>query len=153
VLARDEPTRTRCGPLPSWAPKIETLKKINNIDFNFQNQDQDITNYNSYNVKIKIVFSYVGRKNYDMSGKKFLFQENYNMCGKNFVCPEKIGELPPPPLCHCSFVVVFKTPVRPWVCRLDFPILLGTKRPVNLNTSLGHWHCRHHMRNNFSFRH
>jgi hypothetical protein len=28
MLARDEPTRTCCGPLPSWAPKIKTLKKI-----------------------------------------------------------------------------------------------------------------------------
>jgi hypothetical protein len=33
VLARDEPTRTWCGPLPSWAPKIKTLEKIKNIDF------------------------------------------------------------------------------------------------------------------------
>jgi hypothetical protein len=36
VLARDEPTRTCCGPLPSWAPKIKTLEKI---DFHFENQD------------------------------------------------------------------------------------------------------------------
>jgi hypothetical protein len=33
VLARDEPTRTCCGPLPSWAPKIKTLEEIKNIDF------------------------------------------------------------------------------------------------------------------------
>ena len=39
VRARDEPTRTRCGPLPSWAPKITTLEEIKNIDFNFENQD------------------------------------------------------------------------------------------------------------------
>jgi hypothetical protein len=39
VLARDEPTRTCCGPLPSWAPKIKTLEKIKNIHFNFENQD------------------------------------------------------------------------------------------------------------------
>ena len=193
VLARDEPTRTRCGPLPSWAPKIETLKKINNMDFNFQNQDQDITNYNSYIVKIKIyentteIFSYVGRKNYDMSGKIIVFPGKITVCAENFFIPGKITicaekflyvqknlAISPPPPAHqnvlenflilthaslrlgplrrCSFVVVFKTPARPWVCRLDFPILLGTKRPVNLNTSLGHWHCRHHL-SDFSFRH
>jgi hypothetical protein len=39
VLARDEPTRTCCGPLPSWAPKIKTLKKIKNMEFKFENQD------------------------------------------------------------------------------------------------------------------
>jgi hypothetical protein len=39
ALARDEPTRTCCGPLPSWAPKIKTLELIKNIDFNFENQD------------------------------------------------------------------------------------------------------------------
>ena len=39
VLARDEPTRTCCGPLPSWAPKIKTLEKIKNVDFNFEFQD------------------------------------------------------------------------------------------------------------------
>jgi hypothetical protein len=38
VLARDEPTRTRCGALSSWAPKLKTLEKIKHIDFNFQNQ-------------------------------------------------------------------------------------------------------------------
>jgi hypothetical protein len=27
------------GPLPSWVPKIKTLEKIKNIDFNFENQD------------------------------------------------------------------------------------------------------------------
>ena len=37
--ARDEPTRTCCGPLPSWVPKIKILEKIKNIDFNFENQD------------------------------------------------------------------------------------------------------------------
>jgi hypothetical protein len=45
VLARDETTRTCCGPLPSWAPKIKTLEKIENIDFNFGNQNEDITIY------------------------------------------------------------------------------------------------------------
>jgi hypothetical protein len=39
MLVRDEPTRTCCGPQPSWAPKIKTLEKIRNIDFNFENQD------------------------------------------------------------------------------------------------------------------
>jgi hypothetical protein len=39
VLVRDEPTRTCCEPLPSWTPKIKTLEKIKNIDFNFENQD------------------------------------------------------------------------------------------------------------------
>ena len=39
MLARDEPTRTCCGSLPSWAPKIKTMQKIKNIDFNFENQD------------------------------------------------------------------------------------------------------------------
>ena len=38
IMARDEPTRTCCGP-PSWAPKIKTLEKIKNIDLNFENQD------------------------------------------------------------------------------------------------------------------
>jgi hypothetical protein len=39
MLARDEPTRTCCGPLPSWASKIKTLEKIKNVDFNFENLD------------------------------------------------------------------------------------------------------------------
>jgi hypothetical protein len=43
--SRDETTRTCCGPLPSWAPKIKTLEKIENIDFNFGNQNEDITIY------------------------------------------------------------------------------------------------------------
>ena len=34
---RDEPTRTCCGLLQSWVPKIKTLEKIKNIDFNFEN--------------------------------------------------------------------------------------------------------------------
>jgi hypothetical protein len=33
VLAKDEPTRTCCGPLPSWAPKIKTLEKIKKYRF------------------------------------------------------------------------------------------------------------------------
>jgi hypothetical protein len=37
MQARDEPTRTCCGPLPSWVSKIKTLEKIKNIDF--ENQD------------------------------------------------------------------------------------------------------------------
>jgi hypothetical protein len=39
VLAREEPTRTCCEPLPSWAPKIKTLEKIKNINFNVENED------------------------------------------------------------------------------------------------------------------
>ena len=39
VLVRDEPTRTCCGFLQSWVPKIKILEKIKNIDFNFENQD------------------------------------------------------------------------------------------------------------------
>jgi hypothetical protein len=39
MLARDEPTRTCCGPLPSCASKIRTLEKIKNVDFNFENLD------------------------------------------------------------------------------------------------------------------
>ena len=39
VLAVDEPTRTCCGLLQSWVPKIKILKKIKNIDFKFENQD------------------------------------------------------------------------------------------------------------------
>ena len=45
MLARDEPTRTCCRPLPSWAPKIKALEKRIialkhwNIDFNFEYQD------------------------------------------------------------------------------------------------------------------
>ena len=106
VLARDEPTKTaRCGPLSSWAPKIKTLEKIKNIDFNFQ--DWDIT---IYIVKIKIyensteTFSYVGRKNVRNARK------NYDMSGKFFVCPEKLATPLPPR----SLVVLFKTQARPW---------------------------------------
>ena len=33
VLARDEPTRTRGGPLPSWTPKIKTLKFFQTLRF------------------------------------------------------------------------------------------------------------------------
>ena len=39
VLVRDEPTRTCCGLLQSWVPKIKILEKIKYIDFNFENQD------------------------------------------------------------------------------------------------------------------
>jgi hypothetical protein len=38
-LARDEPKRTCCGSLPSWALKIKTLEKIKNIDCNSENQN------------------------------------------------------------------------------------------------------------------
>jgi hypothetical protein len=46
-VARDKPTRNCCGPLPSGAPKIKTLEKIKNKDFNFENQDQ-FRYYNLY---------------------------------------------------------------------------------------------------------
>jgi hypothetical protein len=67
VLARGEITRTRCGPLPSWDPKIKTFK--------FFHITVSIAKIKIHE-NITEEFSYVGRKSYDIPGKNLVFPEN-----------------------------------------------------------------------------
>ena len=52
VLVRDEPTRTCCGLLQSWVPKIKILEKIKNIRLRYYNLYLKNLNLRKYYRKI-----------------------------------------------------------------------------------------------------
>jgi hypothetical protein len=39
IVARDDPTRTCCGPCHHGSPKLKHWRKEKNIDFSFENQN------------------------------------------------------------------------------------------------------------------
>jgi hypothetical protein len=112
--ARVETTRTRCGPLPSWAPKINTFKKFQTLRFLFS---KSRLRYYSFYCKNQNSRKYYGRifvcwteklryagKKFGISGKLRICRETFLHSRKKYYVPwkilvytEKIGDFPPPP--------------------------------------------------------
>ena len=111
VLARVETTRTHCGPLPSWAPKIKTFKFFQTLRFlvsksrlryySFYCKNQ---NSRKYYGKIFVCWTEKLRyapKKISISGKLPICPENFLHSWKNnymsekiWVYPKKFGDLP-----------------------------------------------------------
>ena len=95
VLARDETTITRCGPLPSWAPKIKTFKFFQTLRFLVSKSRLRYYSFYCKNQNSrKSKFTKMLLKNFRMSDRKVtICPGKCSISGKLTICPEKPGKI------------------------------------------------------------